>query len=120
MQKTITRVAYRWEWHKEFSDLGNQGRGFLELVGFNRKPLKSTSMKGGVWSLFLVSGSNSLSARVCRATVGHAPIREYHLHFHPGEPTECWCPPHPLQTKDHILWVCPRAQCTEGQEPPFS
>ena len=86
-------VAYWREWHKEFADPRKQGRGFLELVGLNGKPLKPTSSKGGVWSLFLASGSNSMTARVCRATIGCAPIREYCLHFHPGEPTHCWCPP---------------------------
>ena len=72
-------MAYRKEWHKEFLTPGNWGGGFLELVGFNGKPLKPTTMKEGVWSLFLASGSNSLTARVFRATVGHAPIGEYCL-----------------------------------------
>jgi len=96
-------VAYWREWHKEFADTVRQGRGFLELVGLNGKPLKPTSSKGGAWSLFLASSSNSLMARVCRATISHAPMGEYCLRFHPGEPTHCWCPPQPLQTRDHIL-----------------
>jgi len=102
-------VVYRQKWHKEFADPVKWGRGFLELVGANGKPLKPMSSKGGAWSLFLASGSNSLTARACRATVGHAPIGEYRLCFHPGEPTHCWCPPWPLQTRDHILCICPRA-----------
>ena len=40
-------VAYRQEWHEEFSALSSWGRGFLELVGLNRRPLKPTSVKGG-------------------------------------------------------------------------
>jgi len=52
--------------------------------------------------------------------VGHALIGEYHLCFHPGEPMACWCPPHPLQTRDHIFHICPWAQCVEDWEPPFS
>jgi len=67
-----------------------------------------------------MSNSNPLTARVCRAMVGHAPIGEYHLHFCPEEPIACWCPPQPLQTRDHILQVCLRVQCTEDCEPPFS
>jgi len=86
-------MAYQKEWHKEFANPVWQGRGFLELVGLSGKPLKSTSSKGGVWSLFLAASSNSLTARVCRATIGHAPMGEYCLHFHPGELTHCWCPP---------------------------
>ena len=82
-------VEYWREWHREFADPAKRGRGFLELVGANGKPLKPMSSKGGAWSLFLASGSNSLTARACRATVGHAPIGEYRLRFHPGEPTSC-------------------------------
>ena len=84
------------------------------------KPLKPTTSKGGAWSLFLAAGSNTLTARVCRAMVGHAPMGEYHLCFCPGGPMQCWCPPHPLQMRDHILWICLRAQCIGVQEPPFS
>ena len=113
-------MAYQQEWHGEFANPAKRGRGFLELVGANGKPLKPMSLKGGAWSLFLTSGSNSLTARTCRATIGHAPMGEYHLHFHPGEPIHCWCPPQPLQTRDHILRVCPRATQLEDQEPPFS
>ena len=40
-------VEYQKEWHKAFADPGNWGRGFLKLVGLNRKPLKPMSMKGG-------------------------------------------------------------------------
>ena len=69
-------VEYRKEWHKEFADPVKQGRGFLELVGLSGKPLKPTFSKGGAWSLFLASGSNSLTARMCRATIGHAPMGE--------------------------------------------
>jgi len=72
-------VEYWKEWHREFADLVKWGRGFLELVGLNGKPLKPTSSKGGVWSLFLASGSNALTARACRATMGHAPIGEHCL-----------------------------------------
>jgi len=86
-------VEYWKEWHREFSDLAKQGRGFLGLVGLNGKPLKPMTSKGGAWSLFLVSSSNHMTARVCHATVGHAPIGEYCLQFHPGEPMHCWCPP---------------------------
>jgi len=113
-------VEYWREWHKEFSNPAKQGRRFLQLVGANGKPLKPTSSKGGAWSLFLASGSNMLTARACRATVGHAPIGEYRLRFHPGELTSCWCPPWPLQTRDHILRVCPRATRPDDREPPFS
>jgi len=112
-------MAYQKEWHKDFSDPVKQGRNFLELVGLNRKPLKPTTSKGGAWSLFLASGSNLMTARACRATVGHAPMGEYHLCFHPGELTHCWCPLHPLQTRDHILHVCLRAVHEVDQEPPF-
>jgi len=90
--QTTKEAAYWREWNKDFSDLGNQGHNFLPLVGFNSKPLKPMSLKGGVWSQFLVSGSNSLTARAYRATVGHAPIGEYCLHFHPGELALCQCP----------------------------
>jgi len=55
-------VAYQQEWHKEFANPAKWGRGFLELVGANGKPLKPTSSKGGAWSLFLASGSNLLTA----------------------------------------------------------
>jgi len=95
-------VAYWKEWHKEFADPRKQGRNFLELVSLNGRPLKPMTLKGGAWSLFLVSGSNSMTARMCRAVVSHAPMGEYRLCFHPGEPTHCWCPPCPLQTRDHI------------------
>jgi len=44
------KVAYRWEWHREFPDMGDHGRGFLELVGLNGKPLKPTFAKGGMES----------------------------------------------------------------------
>ena len=103
--RVAREVAYQQEWHKEFADPGKQGRSFLELVGTNGKPLKPTSSKGGVWSLFLMTSSNLLTAWVCRATVGHAPIGEYHLCFHPGELTHCWCPPRPLLLSWHL-------QCT--------
>ena len=33
-------AVYRKEWHREFSDMGICGRGFLELVGLNENPLK--------------------------------------------------------------------------------
>ena len=92
-------AEYWREWHKEFADPVKRGRGFLELVGLNGRPLKPTILKGGVWSLFLASGSNSMTVRTCRATVGHAPIGEYHLRFRPGEPTHCWCPPPALANK---------------------
>jgi len=114
------KVVYYKEWHCEFSVLGNQSRNFLKLVGLNEKPFKPMSIKGGAWSLFLVVGSNYLTARACRAMVSHPPIGKYHLHFHPEELTKCWCPFCSLQTKDHILRVCPRVQHTEDQEPPFS
>jgi len=97
------KVAYHKEWHYEFSALGNQSRNFLKLVGLNEKPFKPMSLKGGAWSLFLVVGSNSLTARACRAMVGHPSIGKYHLHFHPGELAEYWCPFCSLQTRDHIL-----------------
>ena len=102
-------VAYQKKWHREFTNPVKRGGGFLELVGLNSKPLKPTTLKGGAWSLFLTSGSNSMTARACRVTIGHAPMGEYHLRFHPGELTHCWCPPQPLQTRDHILHICPRA-----------
>jgi len=114
------KVAYWREWHKEFTDPVKWGRGFLELVGLNGKPLKPMTLKGGAWSLFLASGSNLMTARMCRATIGHAPMGEYHLCFCPGEPTHCWCPPCPLQTRDHILHICPRVAQMEDWEPPFS
>jgi len=41
-------AEYQKEWHRNFTDPGNCGRGFLELVGLNGKPLKPMSMKGGV------------------------------------------------------------------------
>jgi len=113
-------MAYQKEWHKDFSNPARQGKSFLELVGFNGRPLKPMTSKGGVWSLFLAASSNSMTARTCRATVGHAPMGKYCLHFHPGELTHCWCPPRPLQTRDHILCICPRALCKGDQEPPFS
>jgi len=40
-------TAYQKEWHKEFSDPLKRGRGFLELVGLNGKPLKPMTSKGG-------------------------------------------------------------------------
>jgi len=45
-------MGYWKEWHRDFADPGNWGRGFLELFGFNGKPLKPTSMKGGVCGVF--------------------------------------------------------------------
>jgi len=60
------------------------------------------------------------TARACQATVGHAPIGEYQLRFHPGEPMSCRCPPWPLETRDHNLCMCQRAHHEEDREPPFS
>ena len=63
---------------------------------------------------------NGQQVRATAPTVGHAPMGEYCLCFHPGEPTHCWCPPRPLQTRDHILCVCLRVTQEEDHEPPFS
>lgn len=49
-----TKEALYWKWwHEEFSDLGNQGWNFLQLVGFSGKPLKPMLSKGGHGHLFL-------------------------------------------------------------------
>ncbi len=51
-----------------------------------------------------------LVARMTRAILGHAPIGEYFARFNIDEPHGCSCDPAVLQTRDHLLYHCPRRQ----------
>jgi len=112
-------VEYWKEWHKEFADPAKRGRSFLELVGLNGRPLKPTTSKGGAWSLFLASSSNSMTDRVCRATVGHAPMGEYCLCFRPRELTQCWCPPPSLANEGSHPAYLPEGNAHRRPGTPF-
>ena len=52
--------------------------------------------------------SNSLCARVMRAIINHAPIREYQLRFFSREDFSCPCGFYPLELRCHILYKCKR------------
>jgi len=91
------------------------GQRLLRISGLNGKPLKPTTSKGGVWSLFLASWQQLDDC------VGHAePLLamlpwEVCLQFHPREPTHCWFPP--LTPANQGSYPLHRPQGNVGRRP---
>ena len=75
-----------------------KGRQFLKLLNDNLHPIKPSYFKGGSWLKFF-GHSNLLCARVSRAIVNHALIREYYLRFFLQEEFKCSCGQHPIEMR---------------------
>ena len=91
-----------------FRDPSYAGRNFLQLRDTKGNTLKPSYLAGGTW-LSQVKGANpSLVARMTRSILGHAPIGDYFRRFNIDEPHGCSCDPAVLETRDHLLYHCPR------------
>lgn len=95
-QHVTTRLVDEWQ---QIPDLGH---GFFP----NAKLRKASHTRGGPL-LSVVGISNTITARISRLIVNHAPIGEYRSRFFPTKPSNCpRCGV--LETRHHILNSCPR------------
>ncbi len=96
--------------HAFFRDPSYAGRQFLNMRDTKGNTLKPSSLSGGTWLSAVKREPPALVARMTRAVLGHAPIGEYFARFNIDEPHGCSCDPAVLQTRDHLLYQCPRRQ----------
>ena len=93
----------------------------MDLKGPKDKPLKPTTHKGGPW-LSKVADSVTTCAHSCWGITSHTPLGEFRQRFHLEGPIECrcrwWSPV--LQTRDHVLWVCPLYKREHHRQAPAS
>ena len=80
---------------------------FLDLVDDDNNSIESFYTNGGSWLKYF-GHYNSLCARVMRAIINHAPIREYQLRFFSRKDFSCPCGFYPLKLRCHILHKCKR------------
>jgi hypothetical protein len=75
-----------------------------DYIHSSRGPVTRTADSKGLLS---ISGSNNtLTARLARTVLNHAPIGEYRARFFPHENIQCpHC--HVTQTRRHIISTCP-------------
>ena len=92
-----------------FRDPTYRGQHFLQLLDTKGNLLKPSYLGGGSWlSQVKRTDPPSLTARMTRCILGHAPIGDYFRRFNISEPHGCVCDGEPLQTRDHLLYHCPR------------
>jgi hypothetical protein len=106
--RTVVDDTTLREWHRLFWESTYPGRHFLDLEGSKGKPLLLPTHKGGPW-LSVLGLSNALIACFCQCISGHAPIGEYHNQFDIDRVFLCLCRESPLETRDHLLCMCPLA-----------
>ncbi len=95
--------------HLFFRDPTYRGQQFLQLLDTKGNLIKPSYLAGGSWlSQVKRTDPPSLTARMTRAILGHAPIGEYFRRFNIDESHGCSCDGAPLQTRDHVLYQCPR------------
>ncbi|KAJ8082525.1 hypothetical protein PM082_008380 [Marasmius tenuissimus] len=91
-------------WVSRFQDPSYRGRHFYELQDLKDRPLQPSYLKGGTW-LKLAGGSLSLTTRMTRCILGHAPIGEYYQRFNIQADLSCLCGVEP-GTRAHVLYRC--------------
>ena len=94
-----------------------RGWSVFDIEGPKGKPLTPSTRKGGPW-LKYVGHDSALTARSNRLLCGHAPIREYRRRFHLAGEVYCRCLHRPIQTRDHLLRVCPNVDRKEYRRAP--
>ena len=80
--------------------------------------LNRASRKGRPKLRKYVGHDNALTARSNRVLCGHAPIGEYCRRFHLAGEIYCRCTHRPVQTRDHILCICPDVTRKEHRRAP--
>jgi hypothetical protein len=97
------------DWHSRFCEPAYQGQNFLDLEGSKKNSsLLPSTLKGGPWMQAMGTATSSF-ARLCRCVINHAPLWVYWMRFNIAGPVACDCPLDvPVQTRDHVLRVCPR------------
>jgi len=80
-----------------------RGRYFLDFLNNDLYLIESSYSKEGSWIKYF-SHLSLLYARVTRAIVNHAPIREYCLCFFSTEDFSCLYSNYPIEIRHHILY----------------
>ena len=107
------------DWHTRFSDPAYRGWHFYQLKGVGGKPVLPSTHKGGPW-LKAMGGNTTLTSRTTRMITGHAPIGEYRQRLSLDGEYQCWCRGPEIQTRDHLLRVCPKVDRKETRASPDS
>ena len=100
-----------------FRDTTHAGRNFLQLDALDgKRRIKPSAANGGTW-LPSCGHSITLTARMTRCILGHAPIGEYFRRFNIDEPVSCDCGVC-LQTRKHIF-ECPNLDHSNDRTPKY-
>jgi len=91
-------------WSTMFQNKKYRGHNFLLLQNLDGGIVQLTYAKGGSW-LGEVGGRLSVTTRMCRSILRHAPIGSYFQRFNIDKSHRCECGV-PLQTRDHIFVAC--------------
>ncbi|KAF8221308.1 hypothetical protein L208DRAFT_1533447 [Tricholoma matsutake] len=105
------------DWHTRFADPVYRGRHFYQLKGVGGKLVLPSTHKGGPW-LKVMGNSTTDTSHATHMITGHAPIGEYRHCFSLDGEYQCWCHGPEIQTRDHILCVCPSVDCKETRASP--
>ena len=105
------------DWHELWKQGSYRGQSVFSIEGSKGKPLLPSARKGGPW-LKYVGHDNALTARSNRVLCNHAPIGEYRRRFHLAGDIYCRCDHRPVQTRDHLLRVCPNVTRKEHRRAP--
>jgi hypothetical protein len=106
VRKAVTKTVQE-DWKILFQDPNYRGHRFLPLKNLAGDLLQPTYLNEGTWLAEVKDSLIPMVARMCRCILNHAPIGAYYERFHIDEPHACECG-HPLQTRTHLLQVCPR------------
>ena len=104
-------------WHELWQQASYRGSSVFDIENSKGKSLKPSTRKGGPW-LKYVGHDSALTARSNRVLCGHAPIGEYRRRFHLAGDIYCRCRHRPIQTRDHLLRVCPNVDRKEDRRAP--